>query len=97
MPTFERLPRFVRDFDALSANQQRQFVIAVEKFVADLRTGEGFRAGLRVKGVRGAAGVFELTWADDGRATFSVGETVREREPHVVWRRVGTHDVLGRP
>jgi hypothetical protein len=39
--------------------------------------------------------MFELTWAGDGRATFSYGRSIREGEPHIVWHRVGTHDVLG--
>lgn len=97
MPTYARLARFDRDFAALTTEQRRQFLAAVEKFVADLRAGEGFRAGLRVKGVRGAEGVYELTWAGDGRATFSYGDSVRADEPHIVWRRIGTHDVLSRP
>lgn len=94
MSTYERLPRFVKDFAALSRPQQLLFLAAVEKFVADLRAGGGFRKGLRVKGVQAAPGLYELTWADDGRATFSYGVSVREGEPHVVWHRVGTHDVL---
>jgi hypothetical protein len=35
--------------------------------------------------------------APDGRATFSYGEEMRPGEPHVIWRRVGTHDVLRDP
>ena len=37
---------------------------------------------------------FPMTWADDGHTTFSYGESRREGEPHSVWHRVGTHDVL---
>ena len=95
MPTFERLQRFDRDLAALSPDQRRTFQAAVEKFVDDLEQGQGFRKGLRVKGIRGAPGMFELTWAGDGRATFSYGRSIREGEPHIVWHRVGTHDVLG--
>ena len=94
MPTFEQLRRFDRDFAALSDAQREAFRSAVQKFVADLQRGQGFRQGLRVKGVRGAPGMFELTWANDGRATFSYGESRSEREAHIVWHRVGTHDVL---
>ncbi len=94
MPTFEQLRRFDRDFAALSDAQREAFRSAVQKFVADLQRGQGFRQGLRVKGVRGAPGMFELTWANDGRATFSYGESRREGEAHIVWHRVGTHDVL---
>lgn len=95
MPTYERSARFDRDYEALTPTQRAQFRTAVRKFVADLERGRAFRSGLRVKGVRGSFGVFEMTWADDGRATFSYGEPIRPGEPHIQWRRVGTHDVLG--
>ncbi len=77
--------------------QQEAFLQAVEQFVDELRSGIGFRKGLRIKGVKGAAGVYELTWADDGRATFQYGPEVTNGEPHVVWRRVGTHDIFKNP
>ena len=94
MPTFERLQRFDRDYSRLSASQRAALRSAVEKFVHDLERGAGFRPGLRVKGIRGASGLFELTWAGDGRATFSYGTSIHEGEPHIVWHRVGTHDIL---
>ena len=96
MPTFGWLARFRVDFDGLSAAQQSAFLVAVAQFVEDLRGGN-FRKDLRVKGVRGAPGAFEMTWADNGRATFQDGEPIVGTEPHVIWRRVGTHDVLGHP
>ncbi|MCP9484389.1 MAG: hypothetical protein MSC30_00875 [Gaiellaceae bacterium MAG52_C11] len=95
MPTYERLLRFDRDYESLSDSQRKRFRAAVAKFVHDLERGEGFRKGLRVKGVQGSPGLFELTWDADGRATFSYGESVRDREPHVVWHRVGTHEIFG--
>lgn len=97
MPTYAWLARFAADFDSLSPEQQTAFLEAVAQFVEDLRGGKRFRRGLRVKGVKGAAGIFEMTWADDGRATFEYGEQVREGEPHIVWRRVGTHAVFDKP
>lgn len=96
MPTYAWLARFAADFAALTPAQQRAFLTAVAHFVEDLRTGT-FRKGLRVKGVQGAAGIYEMTWAPDGRATFQYGDPVQEGEPHVVWRRVGTHDVFRAP
>jgi hypothetical protein len=95
LPTYERSRQFVDDFAALSPEQRRAFRLAVEKFVADLGRGQGFRPGLRVKGIRGSPGMIELTWAPDGRAVFSYGASIREGEPHIVWHAVGTHDVLG--
>lgn len=64
--------------------------------MADLRAGR-FRRGLRVKAVQGAAGIFEMTWAPNGRATFQYGAQRRPGERHVIWRRIGTHDIFGRP
>jgi hypothetical protein len=94
LPTYAWLARFKADFDRLSVDQQAAFLAAVTDFVAHLSSGGRFRKGLRVKGIRGAAGIFEMTWASDGRATFEYGEPVVGGETHVVWRRIGTHDIL---
>jgi hypothetical protein len=91
------LARFANDFDSLSPDQQAASLIAVTQFVEDLQRERGFRKGLRVKGVKGAAGIFEMTWADDGRATFEYGEPVREGQAHIVWRRIGTHAIFTEP
>jgi hypothetical protein len=95
MPTFAQTDRFRRDFAKLTAAQKAAVRAAAAKFVADLPPGT-FRPGLRVKGVQGAEGVFEMTWADDGRATFEYGSAVREGETHIVWRRIGRHDIFTR-
>ncbi|MHB8669744.1 MAG: hypothetical protein ACYDAD_04155 [Acidimicrobiales bacterium] len=96
MPTYAWLARFGADFDRLTPAQQAAFLAAVAQFVEDLRTRSQFRKGLRVKGVKGAHGIFEMTWAHDGRATFQYGAVV-QGEPHVVWRRIGTHDIFKQP
>jgi hypothetical protein len=97
MPTREILPRFWRDWARLSSEAQEAFLATVDKFVADLETGRGFRSGLRVKGVRGTPGAYEMTWAPNGRATFSYGRSIVGDEPHVIWRRIGTHEILREP
>jgi hypothetical protein len=97
MPTYAWLARFAADFDALSAAQQAAFLAAVTGFLEDLGGTQGFRKGLRVKGIKGAAGIFEMTWADDGRATFEYGDPVRPGQPHIIWRRIGTHSIFKRP
>jgi hypothetical protein len=97
MPTYRVLPRFKNDFKRLSADEQERFREAVNKFIDDLRRGRGFRPSLRVKGVQGASGIYEMTWAPDGRATFHYGEPIQEGEVHIVWRRVGTHAILATP
>jgi hypothetical protein len=95
-PTYGATAQFWRDHAVLTPSQKRAFRRAVDRFLQDVPTRQ-FRAGLRVRGVQGAEGIFEMTWAGDGRATFEYGPTVREGEPHVIWRRVGTHDIFGNP
>jgi hypothetical protein len=96
MPTYGWFARFGADFDLLSPEQQTAFLLAVEQFVEDLDRG-AFRKGLRVKGLKGATGVFEMTWADDGRATFEYDTPIREGESHILWRRIGTHAIFAKP
>jgi hypothetical protein len=95
--TYAWLAWFANDFAALSPKQQAGLLIAVTQFVEDLQRGRGFRKGLRVKGVKGGGGIFEMTWADNGRATFEYGHPVREGEAHIVWRRIGTHAIFNEP
>jgi hypothetical protein len=97
VPTYGWLARFRADFERLTPTQQEAILRAVEQFVEDLRRTAGFRQGLRVKGVQGAGGIYEMTWAPDGRATFEYSDEVNEDETHVVWRRVGTHGIFTQP
>lgn len=98
MPTHEEWSLFMREYASLSGQQQILFIAAMKKLVADLRMGKGFRRSLRVKGVQGYPGVFEMTWnKTDGRATFSFGQEVKPGEPHIIWRRIGGHEIFGNP
>jgi hypothetical protein len=98
MPTREVLASFWRDWDRLTPQQQRAFREALVQFIADIADGgQSFRPRLRVKRVQGHPGVWEMTWAPDGRATFEYGRGVRAGEAHVIWRRIGTHSVFRRP
>jgi hypothetical protein len=97
MPTYDKEPQFLRDWALLTSDRRQLFMTAVAKMVNDLQVGQGFRPGLRVKGVQGHQGVFEMTWADDGRATFSYGTPPTTADVHIVWRRIGTHEILRNP
>ncbi|MHB1527766.1 MAG: hypothetical protein ACYCZN_16120 [Candidatus Dormibacteria bacterium] len=59
--------------------------------------GRPFRAGLRVKGVQGTSDIMEMTFAPDGRATWQFGAEVKAGQVHVMWRRIGTHDIFRSP
>lgn len=97
MPTFEWLAAFSADLKRLDATDRAAFEHAVEQFVEDMRRGSGVRKGLRVKRVRGSADIWELTWAPDGRATWQYGSERRVGEPHVIWRRIGGHEIFKQP
>lgn len=90
------LPRFLRDWRGLRSDQHAAFLEALGLFVAGLGS-QSFDPRLRVKRVQGHAGIWEMTWASDGRATFQYGDEVVAREPHIIWRRIGTHDVFRTP
>jgi len=80
--------------------ERSAFGDAVRKFVEDLerlRPGQ-FRGALRVKPMQGASGIFEMTWEiKDGRATFEYGEGLTPGDPHIVWRRIGSHAIFTAP
>ena len=76
MPTHAEKPAFIRDMKRLTPNQVSNLEQRLQEFVDDLARMEigrldWFRPGLRVKKVIGARGVYEMTWAPDGRATFA--------------------------
>ena len=97
MPTHEEFAQFLREFAALTPDQRARFLDALQKMVNDLRMGQPFRPGQRIKGVQGHPGIFEITWTLDGRATFHYGAPVQPGEAHIVWRRIGSHDILNNP
>ncbi len=94
MATYDWVQRFWKDWLRLTVDQQRAFQVARRQFVYDLNSGRGFRAGLRVKGVQGRSGVFEMSWAPDGRATFTFGPEQKPGQPHIIWLRIGGHEIL---
>lgn len=96
MPTYMVAASARRDFEHLTPEQQRRFHAALREFIECLRMGR-FNPGLRVKRVQGTLGVWEMTWAPDGRATFEYGSGIRLGEPHIIWRRIGSHDIFRQP
>jgi hypothetical protein len=96
VPTFERMARFDREFRRMPRELQHAFLEMLPIFIDALRAGPAaFPPKLRVKRVKGTSDVWEITFAPDGRATFAYGDEVIPGQPHVIWPRVGTHDVLG--
>jgi hypothetical protein len=82
MPTREVLASFWYDWHRLTPRQQRAFRQTVAQFIADVAGGgQSFHPRLRVKRAQGHPGIWEMTWAPDGRATFEYGDEIRPGEP----------------
>jgi len=106
---YERSDSFKSDYKRLSEEERRLFRDAVRVFndAADrVVAGQSntWPASLRVSGVQGAAGIFEMTWSfsgPDGRATWEWAAATDpesgERFPVVRWRRIGRHAVFKEP
>ena len=45
-------------------------------------------------GVQGEPGVFEMTFAHNGCAFWAYGTPILEGQPHIIWLRIGTHDIF---
>jgi len=84
VPNHAERQRFLREYARVTHEQRTAFLAAVSLFIAGFAVGS-FDPSLRVKRVRGQAGVWELTWANDGRATFEYR------------RRIGTHAIFRQP
>lgn len=93
MPTYERTERFLNEWRRLRREERALFDQAVQKFVDDLKAKRPPRAELGVKRFKSQAGVYEFRWAPDGRALFRYGPTQIEGEPHVIWLRIGGHEI----
>lgn len=105
---YVRTDSFKADYRRLSTTEKDRFREAVrafndacDQFVAT-RDPSVWPASLRVKAVKGAPGIWEMTWSfsgPDGRVTWewtSVTDDVGSR-PAVRWRRVGDHKVSKDP
>jgi len=103
VPTWELTAVCERDYESLDAEERRAFRQALKRFISDLEdiekgTRHQFRGGLRVKPMQNAPGIWEMTWKTrDGRATFSYGSSTQKGKRHVIWRRIGGHEVFGSP
>ncbi|HEV8193863.1 MAG TPA: hypothetical protein VGP82_20635 [Ktedonobacterales bacterium] len=97
MPTHDELEQFLREFRKLSPRERALLGAAVRAMVDDLKAGMPFRPSLRIKGVQGYQGIYEMSRAPDGRATFHYGQQVQPGEAHIIWRRIGSHDIFKDP
>jgi hypothetical protein len=97
---FETTSAFKRDFNKLPEHHKdkfRQLVLRFNDAAEKAARGENnpWPKGMRVKPIKSAEQIWELTWSmndPDGRATW---EWIKiDGEAAIRWRRVGDHDVL---
>ena len=97
MPTYETTRRFERDYARLNEAQKDKFGRAIRQFVDDLEHKQGiFRKSLRVERIKKTRDIYAMTWdkdSDVGRATFQYGKSRRAGQPHIIWRRCGSHEI----
>lgn len=98
---FERTDSFKSDYRRLSDAEKEQFRSSIRNDFHPAAESAGqspWPRRLRVKGVQGAPGIWEMTWSftdPDGRATFEWIQI--DGEPAIRWRRVGSHAIFSNP
>lgn len=100
---YERTAHFKRDYRHLPEQHKAQFKAAARAFheaavAAAAGRSDPWPNSLRIKSLRGAEGIWEMTWSKDrpdGRATREWVEIDGERG--VRWRRLGDHGILDEP
>lgn len=98
MPTHDEFEQFIREYLALNPAKRRLFAKAVVKMVADMKAGKPFRKSLRISALGGYSAIYKMTCdMPDGRATFMFGPERIPGEPHIIWRRIGGHDIFDHP
>lgn len=80
----------------LTDAQRARFLAILPGFVASVGANE-FPPVFRVKRVKSEVAVWEMSFGRDDRATFAFGPEVRPGERHIIWRRIGTHDIFREP
>ena len=93
MPTYFATRHFEGEYRKLTAAERHIFLSVLRRFIEDVKKGR-FRKSFRVKRYRGQESVYEMTWAGNGRALFMYGREVRPGEPHIIWLRIGGHEIL---
>ncbi len=83
---FVRTERFKKDFKKLDRTAQDRVLAALDKYAANTQ-----HPSLQAKKMEGTDDIWEMRASDNLRVTCQPGKN------QITLRRVGTHDILGRP
>jgi hypothetical protein len=98
MPTHDEFEQFLREYRALPKDKRDLFRQAVKAMNDDLKARRPFRKSLRIGVLGGHSNVYEMTWdMPNGRATFMFGSERIPGEQHIIWRRIGGHEIYNNP
>lgn len=101
---YERTESLKADYRRLTDDEREMFRTAVREHfapAADRRARDPshpWPKALRVKGVEGASGIWEITWSfsgPDGRASWEW--VTIDGEPGIRWRRLGGNKIFRNP
>jgi hypothetical protein len=87
----------MREYRALSHQDKLAFRRARDRFVAALMADRIPEAGLGIEEMAGHPHIYEFHFSGGGRATFHYGTSARGRNAHVIWRRIGGHEIYREP
>nr|MDT0667593.1 hypothetical protein [Micromonospora sp. DSM 115978] len=98
-PTFDVTAQFEAEYGRLTPAERAAFRAALRLFIEGIRDGGYFHPRLRVKSYTSINGVFEMSWAKNGRALWRYGDPLpaTPHERHVQWLAVGSHSIYKRP
>jgi len=107
MPTYGRRSRFESEYLRLKEPERKLFLAARNEFIKALLRWEAqgcrpspptFPDALQVQDVKGHTGIWELTWEKkNGHCTWEFGNQVLPGKAHIVWRRIGGHEIFREP
>jgi hypothetical protein len=93
VPTYEETNRFNSEYNRLSADKQALFNQARKEWVAALKAHRAPPARLGIRRFLSIEGMYEFHFAPNGRALFRYGPEKQSGEPHIIWERIGGHDI----
>jgi hypothetical protein len=93
MPTYDQDERFRHEYHRLRRAEQQLFNRAVKEFVAALKDQRPPPKKLGIERYERQSGVYEFHWSATGRALFRYGPEKTPGEPHVIWLRIGGHEI----
>ncbi len=93
MPTHEERERFLNEYTRLRRAEQQQFKRAVAEFVTALKDHHPPPKKLGIERYERQSGIYEFHWSATGRALFRYGPEKTPGEPHVIWLRIGGHEI----